>query len=73
MGLLLTKIFVALMFPRKILISLPFIKRLLSEGAINIEHKAVKITKEITPGLIRTYICLKKLTNERINNPKLLE
>ena len=43
---------------------IPFIKRLLSEGAINIEHKAVKITKEITPGLIKTYICFKKLTNE---------
>ena len=52
---------------------IPFIKRLLSEGAINIEHKAVKMTKEITPGLIKTYICLKKLTNERISNPKLLE
>jgi hypothetical protein len=32
----------------------PFIKRLLSDGAINIAHKAVKITRDITPGLIKT-------------------
>ena len=31
------------------------IKKVLSEGAIIIAHKAVKITKEITPGLMRTY------------------
>ena len=33
---------------------IPLINKLLSEGAINIEHKAVNITKEITPGLIKT-------------------
>tara|TARA_B100000767_G_scaffold92197_1_gene88653 strand:- start:561 stop:689 length:129 start_codon:yes stop_codon:yes gene_type:complete len=31
------------------------IKKVLSEGAIIIAHKAVKITKEITPGLMSTY------------------
>ena len=30
------------------------IKKLLSDGAINIEHKAVNITRDITPGLIKT-------------------
>ena len=40
----------------------PLINKLLSEGASNIEHKAVNITKEITPGLIKTYICFKKFT-----------
>ena len=30
-----------------------FIRRLFSEGAISIEHKAVKITNEITPGFIK--------------------
>ena len=33
---------------------IPLMKRLLSEGAINIEQRAVKITREITPGLIKT-------------------
>jgi len=33
---------------------IPLIKRLLSEGAINIAHKAVKITRDMTPGLIKT-------------------
>tara|TARA_B100001063_G_scaffold26046_1_gene19924 strand:- start:148 stop:531 length:384 start_codon:yes stop_codon:yes gene_type:complete len=51
----------------------PFMKILLSEGAINIAHKAVKITKEITPGLIKTYICLKKPTSEKVFIPKVLE
>ena len=32
----------------------PLIKKLLSEGAINIAHKAVKITRDMTPGLIKT-------------------
>ena len=38
----------------------PFIKIFLSEGTRS-AHNAVKITSEITPGLMRTYICLKKL------------
>ena len=33
---------------------MPFMKKLLSDGAINIEHRAVKTTNEITPGLIKT-------------------
>ena len=40
----------------------PLINKLLSEGASNIAHKAVNITKEITPGLIKTYNCFKKFT-----------
>ena len=31
-----------------------FKKRLLSDGAINIAHKAVKMTRDITPGFIKT-------------------
>ena len=42
----------------------PFIKIFLSEGARSIAHNAVKITSEITPGLMRTYICLKKLRTD---------
>ena len=33
---------------------IPLIKRLLSEGARSIAHNAVKMTKDITPGLIKT-------------------
>ena len=40
----------------------PLINKLLSDGASNIAHKAVNITKEITPGLIKTYSCFKKFT-----------
>ncbi len=42
--------------------AIPLINKLLSEGASNIAHKAVNITKEITPGLIKTYSCFKKFT-----------
>ena len=38
----------------------PLIRRDLSDGATSIAHKAVNITKEITPGLIKTYTCLNK-------------
>ena len=34
--------------------AIPFINKLLSDGANNIAHKAVNITREITPGLIST-------------------
>ena len=34
--------------------AIPFINKLLSDGANNIAHKAVNITSEITPGLIST-------------------
>ena len=33
--------------------AIPLINKLLSEGASNIAHKAVNITREITPGLIK--------------------
>jgi len=50
---------------------IPLIKRVLSDGAINIEHNAVNITKEITPGLIKTYTCLKNLVKEENKIPRL--
>ena len=48
---------------------IPFRKIFLSEGARSIAHKAVKITRDITPGLIKTYICFKKF---RIDTNKIL-
>ena len=34
--------------------AIPLTNKLLSEGASNIEHNAVNITRDITPGLIKT-------------------
>ena len=44
---------------------IPCMKIFLSEGARSIAQSAVKITKEITPGLISAYICFKKLIIDR--------
>jgi hypothetical protein len=43
---------------------IPLITSDLSEGATSIAHKAVNITKEITPGLIKTYTCFNKCNRE---------
>ena len=43
---------------------IPLMKIDFSDGATNIEHNAVNITREITPGFIKTYTCFKKFNSE---------
>ena len=50
---------------------IPLMKIDFSDGATSIAHNAVNMTKEITPGLIKTYICFNKFTSEGKLKPTL--
>ena len=52
---------------------IPLMKIDFSDGATNIEHNAVNITREITPGFIKTYTCFKKFNSEGKLKPTLEE
>ena len=51
----------------------PLIKIDFSDGATSIAHNAVNMTREITPGLINTYICFNKFNSEGKLKPTLEE